>query len=69
LKRIPVTSSSLASAGYDPASMTLEVEFAGGTVYQYFEVPENTYNELMSAGSQGQFFHTQIKGSFRFAKV
>jgi KTSC domain len=50
-------------------SQTLEVEFSAGAIYQYFEVPENVYREFRAASSHGQFFHTQIKGSFRFAKV
>jgi len=69
LQRHPLSSSSLVSAGYDETSSTLEIEFTAGTVYQYFDVPGNVFTEFMAAGSHGQFFHTQIKGSFRFAKV
>ena len=39
--RQPVSSSNLASVGYDASSMTLEVGFNNGSVYQYYNVPAN----------------------------
>jgi len=49
--------------------MTLEVEFDHGAIYQYFDVPERVYNELMNASSQGGFLAREIKGRFRYARV
>lgn len=69
MRRIPVVSSNLVSVGYDPQSMTLEIEFQGGAVYQYFDVPESVYNELLGAPSVGKFFAAQVKGVYRFARV
>jgi hypothetical protein len=46
MEREAVSSSSVASIGYDPESLTLEVEFASGDVYQYFDVPETEYDGL-----------------------
>lgn len=37
--RDPVSSSNIASIGYDPGSETLEIEFTNGSIYQYFNVP------------------------------
>ena len=62
MERISISSSNLVSVGYDFDSQTLEVEFKGGTVYQYFNVPENVYDNLMSASSHGdykQIFNTK----------
>ena len=67
--RIPVNSTNIASIGYDSSSMTLEVEFVSGGIYQYFDVPENVYNELMSADSHGTFLNRQIKGYYRYARI
>ena len=53
MNRTPVTSSNVASVGYDPVTMTLEGEFKNGSVCQYFDVPEVVYQELMSAASVG----------------
>lgn len=69
MNRVPVTSSSVASVGYDPNTMTLEVEFSNGAVYQYFDVPETLYHDLMGASSVGTYLNQHIKGSYRYAQV
>lgn len=68
MNRIPVTSSNIASIGYDPASLTLEIEFKDGSVYQYFDVPSTVYEEFMRADSKGQFLHANIRDIYRYAK-
>lgn len=69
MNRQAVTSSSIASIGYDVDSQTLEIEFSDGGVYQYFDVLQNIYDELMSAGSHGQYLAQNIKGYYRYSKV
>ncbi|MGI6098892.1 MAG: KTSC domain-containing protein [Kiritimatiellia bacterium] len=69
MNRTPVTSSSIAAVGYDPSTMTLEIEFKHGAVYQYFDVPEAVYRELMNADSKGIYFNSMIRGAFRHAKA
>ena len=53
MEREPVVSSSLVSIGYDPESETLEVEFMGNRVYQYFNVPQFMWERLKAAQSMG----------------
>jgi hypothetical protein len=60
MDRTQVISTQLASIGYDPATLTLEVEFRKGCVYQYIGVPEETHQQLMTAESIGTFFNTMI---------
>lgn len=69
MNRIPVTSSNVDSVGYDTNTQTLEVEFKNGYVYQYFDVPENIYKQMIHADSAGRFLFTNIKGVFRYARV
>lgn len=69
MNRTPVESSNVVSIGYDPNSMTLEVEFKDGAVYQYFDVPEAIYQELMQASSIGQYMHNSIRNAYRYAKT
>lgn len=69
MNRAPVTSSTIASVGYDQASSTLEVEFINGRVYQYFDVPSVVHNALVSADSVGTYFNQEIKGVYRYARV
>ena len=69
MERYSVASSNLASVGYDPATETLEVEFLNGSIYQYFNVPQNLYDQLMRAGSKGRFLNTYIKNAYPFSRV
>jgi len=59
----------MASAGYDPANRVLEIEFATGAVYHYFDVPLDVYQGLVYAASQGRFFHSRIRHTFAFKCV
>jgi hypothetical protein len=59
MERVAVSSSNLSSVGYDAESQTLEIEFHNGGVYQYAGVPEEVYEGLLSADSQGKYFSRQ----------
>jgi hypothetical protein len=67
--RIPVISSVLLSIGYDPESWILELEFHSGWIYEYYNVPESTYNALMAATSLGKYFCSEIKGEGYWERV
>ena len=69
MERYSVASSNLASVGYDSATETLEVEFLNGSIYQYFNVPKNMYDQLMQEGSKGRFLNTYIKNAYPFSRV
>lgn len=69
MERVSVDSSNVAAVGYHADSETLEVEFKNGTVYQYFDVPERTYEALRDASSVGGYLAANIKGAFRYSKV
>jgi hypothetical protein len=67
VERVPVASTTLRSVGYEAG--TLEVEFESGSVYQYFDVSESIYDELLRAASPGTFFNEQIRGHLRYART
>lgn len=70
MRRITVSSSNLASVGYDVTSCILEVEFNNGSIYQYFDVPSHEHEGLMNADSHGKYFDANIKkGGYRFARM
>jgi len=69
MERKPVSSSNIASIGYDENSSTLEIEFLNNSIYQYFDVPLHIYQGLMQADSHGQFLAQNIKGVYRYSKV
>lgn len=62
IPRHPVSSSNIASVGYDPASRTLAVEFKSGGVYHYPGIDPEQHRAFVSAPSVGGHFHTHIKG-------
>lgn len=69
MNRTPVNSSNLASVGYEPNSLTLEIEFHDSSVYQYFDVPEFEWLGLMQAESHGGYFSAQIRLNYRYTKL
>ena len=62
-------SSNISSVGYDSATETLEVEFWSGSVYQYYNVPENMYEQLMQSSSKGRFLHVHIRNTYPYSRV
>jgi hypothetical protein len=69
MQRTPVSSSNVASIGYDVQSRVLEVEFKSGGTYQYASVPAMTYHSLMVAASKGKYLDQHVKGRFSASKV
>lgn len=69
MERIQVLSSNITSIGYNMESAILEVEFTSGDIYQYFNIPEHLYNNLMHAASKGQFLNDFIKDNYRYKKI
>ncbi len=68
MDRIHVQSSNIVSIGYDEKSEVLEIEFSNG-IYQYFDVPQDAYEDFINAPSVGNFFQKNIKVKYRFIKV
>jgi len=64
-----VSSTNLAAVGYDEANQTLRVEFKNGGIYDYYDVPQSEYENLMQASSHGQYLAQNIKGRYRYARV
>lgn len=62
----PVSSSDIASIGYE--GTTLYIQFNSGGFYSYSGVPEHVYQGLMNAASHGKYFHAYIKNSYPYKK-
>lgn len=61
MRRKHLDSTAISSAGYDPATALLELEFTSGEVYQYFAVPKAVYGGLVEAESAGRYFRDHIR--------
>lgn len=66
---VPLSSTTLASAAYDSQQQVLQLEFRSGAMYQYFDVPESIYQELLLADSHGTYFNYHIRDAFPFLLV
>jgi KTSC domain len=69
MQHIPVSSSNLASVGYDAPTHTLEIAFQSGSLYRYSGVPSTAYRGLLAAGSHGTYFHSFIKDVYPCMRV
>jgi uncharacterized protein len=67
MERELVSSSTIVSIGYE--GETLEVEFKNGTVYQYYNVPEVVYSQLMESNSKGGYLNANIRSAFAYSRV
>jgi KTSC domain len=65
-----VDSSNLAKAGYDAETKTLRIEFRGsGQVWDYEDVSEKTFENLLAAPSIGKFFNQSVKDTYYGSRV
>jgi len=69
MNRIRVPGKEVVGIGYDFDSHSLEIELRGTRVYQFFNVPETVYRDLISCRSPDDFFVRQIIGTYRTLKL
>lgn len=66
MQRQPIVAQSVKSAGYEPRSRTLEVEFQNGRVFCYADVPEPVYAGLLRASAPDAYFCERIKSEYTY---
>jgi hypothetical protein len=57
------------SIAYNAASAVLTIVFVTGSVYDYFDVPLEVYEQFKRFREKGVYYNEQIKGKYRFARV
>ena len=60
IERTAVQSSNIVSAGYDPESQTMVIEFRTG-LYRYEGVPQSDWDFFMEAPSKGSHFSRVLR--------
>lgn len=68
-KRTALHSSVIASVGYDPVALELDIEFVSGRVYRYSHVPSWRYEELIEAASPGRCFTYYIRDKYTTREI
>ena len=69
MRRETVTSSVIATIGYDPQFQWLEVELKAGGLYLYREVPARIHQAFMAALSKGSFYNAWVRDDYPFVRV
>ncbi len=62
-------SSNLKGASYDTTTKKLNVIFGNGTIYEYDDVPHETFAALNLAESQGKYFNQNIAKNFTYKRI
>ena len=66
---IAVTSSNIAAVGYNAGDEILRVQFNNGRTYEYLNVEQDVYDNLMLATSIGKEFSATIKNQYPTQEV
>ena len=69
MHRQAVNSTNIRSIGYETTTQTLDIEFRGGSLYQYSGVGYAVYQALMSAASIGSYFYAHIRDQYPYTRV
>lgn len=64
-----VESTNLSKVKYWKNTRTLRVTFRNGTEYDYYDVPADVVQDLITAVSVGNYHNTKIKNVYRYARV
>ena len=69
VEMIEVSSSNIASIGYDESSSTLYIRFSNNTLYIYKGVPIVEFEGLKNATSLGSYLHRNIKNLYPYERI
>ncbi len=69
LERIEVSSYEIASIGYDDAQQKLQIEFHNLTIFDYFEVPRDVFEQFVCADNIENYFQAHIENYFEVDRV
>lgn len=47
----------------------LQVMFTSYRIYEYYDVSEEVYEELLKAPSKGRYFLANIRGTYRYSRL
>lgn len=65
----PVSSSNIASVGYDATSQTVYVTFLNGATYAYKGVSQQEYENLRTAPSVGSYLNRNFKNVYPYERA
>lgn len=69
VEMVPVSSSNVASVGYDSDNESVHVQFINGSEYIYKDVPLHEFEGLRDAPSVGSYLHRNYKNVYPYERV
>jgi KTSC domain-containing protein len=69
MNRTAIASPGIAQVGYEEGSEILEIEFASGKIFQFFNVPLNLFNQLMDSSHKERYYETNILERFPYKRI
>jgi hypothetical protein len=64
-----IDSSTIKLAFYNFTTKILKITFLSDAEYEYFDVPNELYDEFCKSESKGKFLNEKIKGTYKFSKI
>lgn len=61
IQDIPIISSTICGVWYYPEHKVLHIRLKDGSIYRYFMVPENVFNDFLTADSKDAYFQSHIR--------
>ncbi|MDJ0510733.1 MAG: KTSC domain-containing protein [Crocosphaera sp.] len=69
IENLPCSSfSPVQSIGYEPQTKILRVNYKSGSIYIYFEVPEQTFKTMLTTHNIGKYLNSHIRGHYHSQK-
>ncbi|MEM9218850.1 MAG: KTSC domain-containing protein [Cyanobacteria bacterium P01_F01_bin.150] len=65
MNMISVSSSAIAAVGYDPGTRRMQIRFKNSGTYPFCRVPQNVFDELLSASSKEKYYDQHIRGRYQ----
>jgi hypothetical protein len=62
---IHFSSSAIASAGYDPATLRMTIRFVQGNTYDFCRVPPHIFQGLLDSHSKGTYYNDHIRDRYQ----
>jgi hypothetical protein len=69
MNRTAIASPGIAQVGYEEGSGTLEIEFVSGKIYQFYNVPLELYDQLMSSSYKELCYERNILERFPYQRI
>jgi hypothetical protein len=69
MKRTAIAAQGIAQVGYEDGSEILEIEFTSGRVFQFFNVPQKMFNQLMVTPYKEVYYESNIYERFPYKRI